>query len=351
MGGNADGPGSVGHPFLQGISGMKVLIVELSYLGDLLLTTPLIRALKKKFPLATLDVLASAYSAEILTGNPYIRTVWRWKKQNVLKDFREWVSVLKREKYDEVFVLHRSVRAALWAYLTGIPSRYGFTTFPGRWLLTVHIPFRSDIHRAENHLRLFSKVYQTEFSDTKLDIFVPPQVREEIQKLLPENEYFVLHPAGSWESKNWMPEGYAEVADELKDTYGWEAVFTGTAGDAKIVESILRRMRHGGYNLAGKTTVMQLAGVLAGAKLVLTCDSGPMHIASALNVPTFAFFGPTSPIRSGPLGSHSHVFFAGVPCSPCYRKKCPPKFAHQCMTKITPDLVSDKIQNFLKKEK
>ena len=131
---------------------MKLLIVELSYLGDLLLTTPLIRALKQKFPLATLDVLASAYSAEILAGNPYLRTVWKWKRKNGLQDFWEWVKVLKREKYDSAFVLHRSVRAALWAYLAGIPERYGYTSFPGKWLLTVHIPFRYDVHLSLIHI-------------------------------------------------------------------------------------------------------------------------------------------------------------------------------------------------------
>ncbi|MFN4182939.1 MAG: glycosyltransferase family 9 protein, partial [bacterium] len=92
------------------------------------------------------------------------------------------------------------------------------------------------------------------------------------------------------------------------------------------------------------------AGGPAKAKLVLTSDSGPMHIAVALNVPTFAFFGPTSPIRSGPLGPNSRVFYAGVPCSPCYREKCPPKFSHQCMKKITPDMVKAEIENFIKKE-
>ncbi|MFN4182771.1 MAG: glycosyltransferase family 9 protein, partial [bacterium] len=245
---------------------MKLLLVELAYLGDLLLTTPVIRALKQKFPHAILDVLASAYSAEILDGNPYIRTVWKWKRKKGLQDFWEWVRVLQRERYDAVFVLHRSARAVLWAYFAGIPARYGFTTPMGRWLLTAHIPFRYDIHRVENHLRLFRRVYQTEFRDTQLDIFVPPRVEEEIQHLLPKSEYVVVHPAGSWESKNWMPEGYAEVADELKSTYGWEVVFTGTERDVKIVEGIMRRMRHRGQNLAGKTTVMQLAGVLAKAK-------------------------------------------------------------------------------------
>ncbi len=328
---------------------MKILIVELAYVGDTLLTTPFIRAVKETHPEAQLDFLASEYSAEILNTNPHLGRIWRWKRTADLSDFLEWVRFLRREQYDRAYVLHRSLRAVLWAYFAQIRQRYGYSTTFGRWFLTKCVAYKLEEHRADNHLRLFSAIHRKPVSERRLELIIPEEVQNEVKKWIPEGAYFVVHPAGSWESKNWTTEGYAQVAEFLYEKYGWNAVFTGWEKDREVVEQVQSKMRHPGRNLVGKTTVMQLGGVIQRAKCVLTNDSGPMHISVALDVPTFAFFGPTSPQRSGPIGDNARVFFAGVPCSPCYKKICPPRFAHRCMTTISPQTVQSFIKNFFTK--
>jgi lipopolysaccharide heptosyltransferase II len=324
----------------------RILVIEWAYFGDTLMVTPLLRYLGQMKGGAAFDVLVRPSSADALRGHPLVSEVLLWPPRAPARQLYGLIRDLSGRGYSEVWVLHRSFRAALVAALAGIPIRIGYATEARSFLLTHSYPYHPQIHRAENHLSLASAVLGKPFRPLPLEFFIPASA--EPPAFLPDRPYFVVNPNASWETKRWLPEHFAGFARRMREETGWLPVMIGSEADRAIVAGVVSDVGAPCLNLAGMTSWLDLAFLLRDARMVLTNDSGPMHLAVALRAPTVALFGPTSPNRTGPYPPGSALVLRNlVPCSPCYLKKCPPKYEFQCMRGLSPEAVVSAVLEYL----
>jgi 3-deoxy-D-manno-octulosonic-acid transferase/heptosyltransferase-1 len=147
-----------------------------------------------------------------------------------------------------------------------------------------------------------------------------------------------------WKTKLWEPERFAVLADRVTDELSCEVVFTGSNKDRNVIEDISKKMKRRPINLAGRTSLKQLACLFTGCAVLVTTDTGPMHIAAAMGCRVVALFGPTAPWRTGPYGQSHKVIRADLECSPCFKKKCNDM---SCMKEITVDRVFEAVKDMV----
>lgn len=350
----------------------RVLVVELAYIGDTLLTTPFLRVLKSVFPKSEIAFLGVPQSLKILQTNPHLSECIPYDKRKGWHETRRVLSVLREKQFQCAFLLHRSFASAFLCWLARIPVRIGYATEGREGFLTASFPYHASLHRAINHLRLleyhlarsgsatspfpvpYSSFRPSGFSSTSprflsLELPVPSGLQEQVKTKFLQNtgDYLVLNPAGSWETKRWLAEGFAKVGNCFYEKKGWKPVIVGGEEDISVSEAVQSALSVPFVNLTGKMELMELAAVLQTARGFLTNDSGPMHIGVAVGVPTVAIFGPTDPTLTGPVGGKSLVLSTRPFCSPCYLKKCPPRRHFICMHSLSADEVIRQMVEFL----
>jgi len=256
------------------------------------------------------------------------------------KSIRAVSTQLRAGKFGAAVLLPNSLRAAIEARLAGIPQRIGYARGGRGFLLTRTIPVPP-----RNPARLHQKYYYLDLAtacgapsdDSLPELRRSTSASKELQiAICPGAEY---GPA-----KRWPIESYAAVAKHLAEKRNAKLIILGAAGDAAIAANLAEQVS-GAENRAGQTSLAEFIAALEGSRLVIGNDSGAMHVASALGVPTVAIFGSTEPALTGPLGQHTTVLRHHVPCSPCFLRECPIDFA--CMTSITPEKVIAAAEKFL----
>ena len=319
----------------------RILITRTDRLGDVLLSTPVIKALRSEFPQSYIAMLVSPYTKEVLEGNPGLDEIIVFDKDG--KDKSWWATfkfakLLKKKKFNLAVVLHPTSRVHLLTFLAAIPKRLGYDYKLGS-LLTDRAPHdksQGQKHESEYALDL---VRRLGISPVDKNLFMPIKPdsekwvkdlfdRAQIQK---DDKLLVIHPTASCPSRIWPPERFAQVADELTRKYGFKTVIVSGAKDMQKAEAVIKHMRFGALNLAGKTSISQLASLLKRSKLFISTDSGPMHVACALGVPVITIFGRAqaglSPKRWGPLGEKSRILHKTVGCTECLAHNCQKGFA------------------------
>jgi len=316
---------------------MRILIIRLSSIGDILLTTPVLSAWKEKYPESTMDVLVMKNFGEVLEGNPSIDNLLFFDKEKTksLGELIRFAGNLRKNGYDCVFDLHGKLRSRLIVKLLGVKA---FTYRKRRFWKTVLVALRLSRYRPDDTIvrnyfgafRDFGLCYRGEqlrfyFSDQDLAGVAP----------------WAGHPAmsrgASKNTKKWPLDYFTELAQLLYERFGKEILILGGREDAQ--EAALIEKKSGGrcINLAGKLSLKE-SGALLSRSLFLVCnDSAPFHLARAAGIPTFVFFGPTSP-RMFDLNEKDTLLYAGESCSPCSlhgEKACPRGHFH-CMRHITP---------------
>src|SRR5438477_1609635 len=315
----------------------KIVIRATNWLGDAVMSLPAIRAVRDAFPRAHIAVVARPWVAELYSREPAIDRVIvypgpRWS----------FIRQLRSEHFDCAILLQNAFEAALVARLAGIPRRIGYDRDSRGWLLTdaVPVPLPGEIPRHE-------RFYYLELLR-----------RAGIVERLPESEAIRLTGwgAGGGETlgispgaaygnaKRWLPERFAEAALRLG---GPVAVF-GSSAERPLCETVAQAIRRGGgtvHNYAGETTLAQFIEMAAACRLFLTNDSGAMHIASALGVPTVTVFGATDHTTTGPTGPLARVVREPVECSPCLLRECP--IDHRCMTGVPAERVTQAARQLL----
>lgn len=324
----------------------KILIVNVNWIGDVLFSTPAIRAIRGYYPDAYIACMVVPRCKEILELNPHLNELIIYDEDEIHKSLfgkLKLISALKRRRFNIVFLLHRSLTRTLMAALSGISERVGIYTPKRGFLLTKKVkPQRSDIHKVEQFLNII-KVKGINPSSRNLELFIGRDDELYARKLLKsegikdEEPFIVLNPGGNWDLKRWPAENFAELGDKLVDLYKAKILITGADKDIGLGQNISNMMRHKPISICGKTTLRQLAAILKNAKLVISNDSGPMHIAVSQGTRTIALFGPTNPKITGPYGDGKHVLIHKTPqgsdCTvPCYKLDCKD---NACMKAIT----------------
>jgi len=307
------------------------LVVQTSFLGDVVLTTPLIAHLAAAGPV---DVVATAQGAALLENNPAIREVVVYDKRHRdrgLRGFRRLSGKLRAGRYDAAYMAQGSVRSGALAFAARIPRRVGFTTSAGRPFYNVRVLNVEGTHHARRLLALASE----SSTETRPRLYPGDRERQAVDALLGNATAFVvLAPGSVWATKRWP--GYPELARLLASRA--RIVVIGSADDRDLAAEIQNAVPES-INAAGTLSLLASAELVRRAAVLVTNDSLPQHLASAMNTPTVTVFGPTVPeFGFGPLADRSAVAgrtdLACRPCHPHGPERCPLRH-WRCMREIT----------------
>ncbi|MDX1762942.1 MAG: lipopolysaccharide heptosyltransferase I [bacterium] len=342
----------------------KFLIVKPSSFGDVIHTLPVVTAIAEQINDCVIDWVVRPEFADVVSAHPAIRRLIMFDREKwgrgsrVLQTAPEllrFTASLRQAKYDAVLDLQGLFRSALISSLSGAGVRVGFENArewaPIFYTRKVAVP-DVQIHAIDRY-QLFLSALGLEERPLDYGLRIPDDAVKRLETFLadsgvrPEKPLAVVNPNARWETKRWLPERFAALGDRLLTEAGVQVVFIGAPSEAAYVEELVSLSREKLGNLAGATSLMELAALLQRADLMITCDSGPMHLAAAVGTPVVALFGPTDPVRTGPYGSGHHVITKGVDCAPCMKRSCS-KERRECMAAISVDEVLSHARRCLK---
>lgn len=325
----------------------RILIVRTDKIGDVLLSTPVIKALRDSYPNAYIAMMIRPYAYDVIWGNPFLDKVILYDKYGIHKSWLgsiRFALELKRKRFDLAIVLHPTNRAHIITFCAGIPRRIGFNRKLG-FLLSDrirHLKHTGEKHEVEYNLD-FVRYLGIEPEDKSLFMPVREDCERWIENLLKnqgvkeKDNLLAVNPGASCPSKIWPAERLAKVCDGLIEKYGFKVLVLAGVKDKKIAGNLIKNMQHPAIDLSAKTTISQLASLLKRCKLFISNDSGPVHIASAVGTPVISIFGRNqrglSPLRWGPVGEKDKVVHKEIGCIECLAHNCLKEFA--CLKAIT----------------
>jgi lipopolysaccharide heptosyltransferase I len=360
----------------------RILLIKTSAVGDVIHTLPVLAKLRARYPAARIDWLLTPPIAELVGRHPALSNVLLFARQEWARPWRAWsaaagfcrlVSAIRRARYDLVLDLQGQFRSAVLALASGAPVRVGFDrprpevrrasrplpepayrhgwvgAREGAWVAYTHpigIP-TLDAHAVDRYLWL-GRLLGLDAGPPEFHVPVPAAAAAHAAALLgrhglADRPFAVLVPGTTWETKRWHAAGFTGVAGHLLRT-GRGVVLAGAAHEAPLCRAVAEACP-GACNLAGQTTLSQLAALLLRAAVCVTNDSGSMHLTAALGRPVVSVFGPTDPLWVGPYSRPGSVVRAGVACAPCYLRKlrqCPN--GHACMRDVTAAAVVERVE-------
>ncbi len=339
----------------------NILVIQTAFLGDVILTLPLIQVLKKFFANSEVHMLTVPTAAGLLRNHPCIdRTIVFDKrgKDASMGGLLRLAQVIRSAQYDIAFVPHRSLRSALLAWLARVPIRIGFKNGVARYLYSYVVPYDGELHEIERNLSLLSALGVDWESKELPNLYPSEDDRRQVDRVLFELEIvspsnlIVVAPGTVWNTKRWMPERFADLSKLLAQEQ-FEVLLIGGEQDVGLCRSIAQMSNSTHvYSMAGRLTLLQSAELIRRCRVAVSNDSASMHLAVAVRTPVVAIFGATVPeFGFYPYGIHDVVVETrGLPCRPCSRHggdECPIK-TFECMTNISQLRVFTKIQEVLK---
>jgi heptosyltransferase-2 len=326
----------------------RIIIVRMDRVGDVVLSSPAIRAVRNAYPDSHIAVLVRPYAREVVDGNPYVDEVITYDKSGKEKSLFgkiRFIANLKNKKFDLAIILHPKNSSHIVAFLAGIPRRLGYDKKLGG-LLTKRIPHTKQYglrHEIDYVLGLLRYI-GVGSSDKSLYMPVNRPSEDRIKELFDKNGIsrndmvITIHPAASCRSRRWALERFAKSSDALAEKYGARIVIVSGPGEDKMAgDKVAKFMKSGALNLAGKTSISDLASILRRSKLLISNDSGPVHVSCAVGTPVIAIFGRKdrglSPERWGPVGKRDVALHKDAGCEICLAHNC--KFGFKCLDMIS----------------
>ncbi|HTP81226.1 MAG TPA: putative lipopolysaccharide heptosyltransferase III [Bacteroidota bacterium] len=330
----------------------RIIVIQTAFIGDVILTLPLIQILRKKFPSARLDVVVVPRAANLLDHHPAVSNIVPYDKrgrQRGLGGFMEMVRRLRAERYDLALVPHRSLRSAALARASKVPVCIGFRTSVGRMLMTATVPYLAGVHEVERNMALL-KPLGIDVAVRELPTLYPSAADEArvdawLTAIMPgiEGALIGVAPGTIWNTKRWPKERFALVAQALA-AQGNRVVLIGGPEDASLAGEIASTVNDRRVaTAAGALTLLESAALIRRCQQLITNDSAPMHMAVAMRTPVIALFGATVPAFGfAPYGEHDTVVETnGLSCRPCSihgGDRCPIG-TFDCMLHISADRV------------
>ncbi|MCB2146929.1 MAG: lipopolysaccharide heptosyltransferase II [Deltaproteobacteria bacterium] len=348
---------------------MNILIVKLSAIGDVIHTLPALSALRARYPAAHITWLVEAAAADLVVGHPALDRVMvshrkRWIRQlkglqrwRALSEIRRFWRDLRDTRYDIIIDFQALLKSGLLVWLARGERKIGFDKGMQHQehsylLLNERIPpVDMEVHALTRGLMLLRAI-GIEAKSVVYDVPVSADDRRRVRTML-ESEgidgsrpLVAINPVALWETKLWRNDRFALLADRLIAEHEVDVVFTGGPGDRAVIHDIRRRMASPSVDFSGRTTLTMLAALFQQSALMVTTDTGPMHLAAAVGTTVVALFGPTASWRTGPFGEGHQVIRTAPPCSPCFKRRCD---VHRCrcMTDITVAQVLDAVKPIL----
>ena len=326
----------------------RILVIKLRAIGDVLLSTIVLKNLRLAFPDAAVDFLTESPSATLLR-----RTLDRGEVVVYDRRAMTGLDLIRRVRsgsYDLVIDLFGNPRTALVTRLSGAPHRVGYR-FRGRTYAytTVVTPRGGEVHNTQFNLDALEAI-GVPIRDRTVSLHLGDQDRRTAETFLAGScsgpgMLVALNPSGGWYTKRWSLEKFAALGDRLVDRFKAQIILPWGPGELSDVEKIQRAMRHAAV-IPPETTLLELAGLLERMAFVVTNDSGPMHLAAAVGTPVLGIYGPTNPMLQGPYGDrHRTIRLDGLECLGCNLTRCP--IGHVCMRDLTVERVGDAVEQLM----
>lgn len=338
----------------------NIIVRMPNWLGDLVMATPVLADLRSHWPSSQITAMCQTKVSPLLKYDPNIDEIYSFQKPSGWiphLQHGEIVETLKHGQYDLGILLTNSFSSAWWFWKGKVQNRIGYACNLRSLLLNYPVPFPPSMET--QHLVLTYKMLLEPLgikcSETKPCLYVSYEEQNAAWDLLHrcginkrKNVIVGINPGAAYgTAKCWLPERFHAVTQRLLEDPNVFVLYFGDAAGAPLVNEICKDIPERVINLAGKTSIRELMALIQTCRVILTNDSGPMHIAAALNVPLLALFGSTNDVKTGPYGI-GKVIHKRVSCSPCYKRVCPIDF--RCMKGIGVDEVYHELQVLLKKE-
>lgn len=349
---------------MAALSWENILVLQTSFLGDTVLTLPLIAELKRRFPIKKLTMLCQPASRELLQDHPMIDEILVDDKKRLDRGFaglRAKAASLREKRFTIALTPHKSLRSALLLHLAGIPCRIGFRQSRGWFLFHRRVerdPQRHDVERNLSILQAFGvRIGECQRAlDLPVSSAAQDVVNEKLQALgIVANQMLVGVNSGSvWPTKRWSAAGFAELILKLKKKFACQVLLFGGPEDAAVVEDVQGRCGGAAINLVGHVGLRELAAAISRCAVFITNDSAPMHIAVARRVPTVAIFCATTPeLGFFPYTADAIVVGRALACRPCAShggRRCPLGSA-DCIRQIPAEKIFKSVDKLLSVER
>jgi heptosyltransferase-2 len=339
----------------------RILVFQTAFLGDVILTLPMIQLLHKKFPLATIDVVTTPIASELLANHPAISTIIRYDKRKSQKGIAGILSLsqqLRLQKYDLAVVPHRSFRTSVVIGLSGIKERVGFSTATGTMFYNHVVQYKKLNHEIERNLSLiapldividqkeFPSLYPSATDSATIDKFLFDR------EILDQELMIAIAPGSVWRTKRWLLERFSELSTLLSNA-GFEILIIGGKEDIELGRAIIETAKHKKiHDATGRLSLLQSAELIRRCKTLVTNDSAPLHIGVSMRTSVVAIFGATVPeFGFAPYGTHDIVVETkNLSCRPCAihgGNECPIG-TFVCMKNIEASVVAEKVKSLIK---
>ena len=310
-----------------------------NWVGDAVMSLPALRALRGRYPAAHIAILAKPWVGDLYGREPFCDEVIPYTPRTLGE---KWAAgrALRARGFDMAVLLQNAFEAAAVAWAAGIPERIGYARDGRSLLLTRAVPVPAEkVHERFYYLELLKRAGMIErvpeCEAIRLD-GAPAARAAGLERFAARGMGSVVvgvSPGAAYgTAKRWLPERFAEAASTVARQLGGQVAVFGAASERDVCETVTRGLTVPGHNFAGETSLGEYIELAAACSAYLTNDSGPMHIASALGLPTVAIFGATNHVTTGPTGPLARVIRENVECSPCLKRECP--IDHRCMTRV-----------------
>lgn len=337
---------------------MRLLVVKLSALGDVIQTLPAVALIREEFPSVEIDWVVEERNGELLRGHPFLKRVYCFQKEyfkNPLK-FISFAGKLREREYDGILDFQGLFKSAILARTARGKYRFGFANYREGSVYFYNVLFRPydpELHAVKRYFLFARKVLLYLRNGREIEPENLPEiprsvpVREEIPSSFPvKGPFIVCVPSARWLTKVWPEENWRKLIELLRmEGHFFDILFVGGKNDPQ--RAYFEKMAcefEGVHSFIGRLNLRELVWVMNRAELIVTVDTGPMHLASLLNRPVVALFGPTSPTRTGPWSELNRVLKTDLPCSPCFKRHCK---TLTCMKTLNPRKVAEAISELL----
>jgi heptosyltransferase-1 len=345
-------PSSQFWPDLAGREFRRILIIKPSAVGDVVRALPVLTALRRRWPQAHIAWLVARHCSDVLIGHPALNQVIYFERKayasvgrdlSVTRAFARFLAALRACRFQMVIDMQGLFRSGFFAWASGAEVRVG--RGDARELAGLFYTHRAAVDERRMHAAVLNAgmvaPLGVKAEPSTTDLYIPEEARAGARRTLCENglpagaPYVVIVPGTNWQTKNWPAQRFGQVAAGLWQRFGLRSVVVGTASQRAMAEEV-RRQEPTAIDLCGASSLAELAALIEGARLVVANDSGPLHMADALDVPLVGIFGPTRAEVVGPFRRPEGVIRASLPCLGCgirHLDRCPA--AHSCMKSVT----------------
>ncbi|MGO9089215.1 MAG: lipopolysaccharide heptosyltransferase II [bacterium] len=339
----------------------RILVRGVNWVGDTVLSYPAVQQLKTLFPKSHLAILIPSYLVDLWKTFPYVDEIIPFQKKEGIGSIWEDLNLsqsLKERNFDLAVILPRSFRSAFHIFLARIPIRIGYQSEGRSLFLTQGVRRTKEVlhgHRVHYYRKLIEPLGKIEDLPSP-KIFLREEDRRWADGVLKdlgiseEKPLIGMNPGATYGlAKCWYPDRFGKLGKRLAEKWQARILLFGKEEERPIADEILHYLGTDGVDLTGKTGLLQLAALLERCTLLVTNDTGTMHMATAVGIPVAALFGSTPPLATGPWGEGHVVVRRDVPCSPCWKRICPKD--HQCMELITVDEVEKVVDKQLRRKR